>query len=209
MKKLFIIGGMGAGKSTATRALTSTGLPYIDLDKVGHDVLSWGTVRQDLIETFGSDILGKEGEIDRKALAAKAFVSPADTRKLNRICMPRIEEAYTDKLAILKNAGHDAVVVEYSVFRNRQSSLAYDADVVIAILAPLDMRIERAVQSGFAEDDVRRRIAQQISDADRIEAADVVFNNDSSPEELQNQVIAWWQNFSTSDTSAAPAAPLA
>ena len=45
MKKLFIIGGMGAGKSTARKALVDAGLPYIDLDKVGHDVLAWDTVR--------------------------------------------------------------------------------------------------------------------------------------------------------------------
>ena len=38
MKKLFIIGGMGAGKSTARKALVDEGLPFIDLDKVGHDV---------------------------------------------------------------------------------------------------------------------------------------------------------------------------
>ena len=36
MKKLFIIGGMGAGKSTARKALVEQGLPNIDLDQVGH-----------------------------------------------------------------------------------------------------------------------------------------------------------------------------
>ena len=195
MKKLFIIGGMGAGKSTARKALVDEGLPYIDLDKVGHDVLGWGTVREELIDTFGADILGEDGEIDRSALAAKAFLSPADTRKLNRISMPRIEEAYTDRLGVLERAGHEAVVVEYSVFRNRQSSLAYDADVVMAVLAPLDVRIQRSVASRFDEADVRRRIAQQITDADRIEAADVVFNNDGTPEELRNQVLAWWKTY--------------
>ena len=98
-------------------------------------------------------------------------------------------------MAELEAAGHPAVVVEHSVFKNRTSSLAYDADVVIAVLAPLDVRIERAVASGFDEADVRRRIARQITDADRIEAADVVFNNDGTPEELHNQVIAWWGEY--------------
>ena len=65
----------------------------------------------------------------------------------------------------------------------------------MAVLAPLDLRIERAVASGFDEADVRRRIAQQITDADRIEAADVVFNNDGTPEELHNQVLAWWRDY--------------
>ncbi|MDO4290778.1 MAG: dephospho-CoA kinase [Eggerthellaceae bacterium] len=195
MKKLFVIGGMGAGKSTARRALTDQGLEYIDLDKVGHDVLLWDTVKEELVETFGEDILDAEGNVERPVLAGKAFLTPADTRKLNRITMPRIEELYTDKLAELEAAGCEAVVVEYSVFKNRMTSLAWSADVVIAVLAPLEMRIERAVASGFDEADVRRRIARQITDADRIEASDVVFNNDGTPEELRNEVIAWWEDY--------------
>ena len=171
-------------------------MPNIDLDQVGHDVLKWDTVKAELVETFGEDILGADGEIERPALAAKAFVSPAETRKLNRITLPRIEEAFTDRVAELERAGNKAVVVEYSVFKNRQTSLAYDADVVIAVLAPIDMRIERAVKSGWDETDVRRRIAQQITDADRIEAADVVFNNDGTPEEMHNKVLAWWGEYS-------------
>ena len=196
MKKLFIIGGMGAGKSTARKVLVEQGLPNIDLDQVGHDVLMWDTVKTELVETFGEDILGADGEIDRRALAAKAFVSPAETRKLNRITMPRIEEAFTDRLDELERQGNKAVVVEYSVFKNRQVSMANGADVVIAVLAPLDDRIERAVAGGWDEQDVRRRIARQISDADRIEQSDVVFNNDGTPEQLREQVEQWWREYS-------------
>lgn len=198
MRKIFVVGGMGAGKSTARQALVDAGLPYIDLDQVGHQVLKWDTVKEELAETFGDDIIGPDGEIVRSAVASRAFVSPADTRKLNRITMPRIEEVYTDLLAQLEAEGHDAVVVEYSVFKNREMSLAYSADVVLAVLAPLDLRIERAVASGFEEADVRRRIARQITDADRIEASDVVFSNDSTKEELRNKVLAWWEGYQAS-----------
>lgn len=195
MEKIFVIGGMGAGKSTARKALVEQGLDYIDLDKIGHEILHWDIVKEDVAKMFGDDVLDADGEIDRKALARKAFATPADTRKLNRITQPRIEDAFMTRLDELEAAGCPALVVEYSVFKSRQMSLAYLADIVIAVLAPLDLRIERAVASGFDEQDVRRRIAQQITDAERIEQADVVFNNDGTKEELHDQVVAWWNEF--------------
>lgn len=195
MKKIFVIGGMGAGKSTARKVLAEQGVPYIDLDKVGHDVLEWDTVKADLVEAFGADILGADGRVVRSKVAAKAFSTPAETRKLNRISMPRIEESLTDQLDDLARGGHKAVVVEYSVFKNRQTSMANGADVVLAVLAPLEDRIKRAVAGGWDEDDVRRRIARQISDADRIDQADVVFNNDGTQEDLAEQVVAWWKEY--------------
>lgn len=195
MKQIFVIGGMGSGKSTASKALVEQGLEIIDLDKVGHDILKWEVVKEDLAEAFGDDIFDEDGEVVRSRLAAKAFATPAETRKLNRITMPRIEEAFTEQIEDFEAKGTEAVVVEYSVFRNRETSLAYGADVVIAVLAPVDLRIERAKASGFDEDDVRQRIARQITDADRVEAADVVFNNDSTKEELYNQVLAWWSSY--------------
>ena len=81
MKKLFLIGGMGAGKSTARKALTDEGLAWIDLDQVGHEVLTWDTVKDDLRGAFGDDIFDENGEVVRSALAAKAFATPAATRR--------------------------------------------------------------------------------------------------------------------------------
>ncbi len=196
MKQIFVIGGMGSGKSTASKALVEQGLSIIDLDKVGHDVLKWEIVKEDLAAAFGDDIFDENGEVVRPRLAAKAFSAPSETRKLNRITMPRIEEAFTDQIAELEKQGVEAVVVEYSVFKNRDTSLAYDADAVIAVLAPIEARIERAVSAGWDEEDVQRRIAQQITDADRAEAADVVFNNIGTPQELHDSVLAWWSEYS-------------
>lgn len=195
MEKIFIIGGMGAGKSTARQALVDKGMAFIDLDQIGHEIHSWQVVKDELTAAFGDDILDGNGSVDRKLLASRAFTSPANTRKLNRITMPRIEDAFRTQLDKLEAEGHDAVAIEYSVFKDRSTSLAYIADIVIAVVAPLELRIQRAVESGFDEMDVRRRIAQQITDSERIEAADVVFDNSGTKEELYHQVKAWYEGY--------------
>lgn len=194
MEKIFLIGGMGAGKSTARKALVDQGLEYIDLDLIGHEIHSWQIVKDDLVEAFGEGVLDEQGNVDRPALANVAFSSPANTRTLNRITMPRIEDAFTTRLEELEEAGCEAVVVEYSVFKSRSMSLADVADVIIAVIAPVDVRIERAVASGFEEEDVRRRIARQITDEERVERADVVFSNEGTKEELYDSVANWWIN---------------
>lgn len=192
MEKIFLIGGMGAGKSTVRKALVDLGVPCIDLDDIGHEVLEWQPVKDDLAAAFGPDVFDAQGNVNRGALAAKAFSSTGQTRKLNRITMPRIEDLMTMRLEEIEQSGAPAVVVEYSVFKNRESSLAVVADTVIAVIAPEEERIARAVASGFDEQDVRKRIAQQITDEERRGAADVVFENTGTPEELYEQVKNWW-----------------
>lgn len=194
MKRIFVIGGMGAGKSMASEALAEQGLPTIDLDEIGHEVLERECVKADLADAFGEDILDEKGEVDRVALAAKAFSSAGMTDLLNSITMPRIEEAFAERIESIKQ-DTEAVVVEFSAFKNREASLIAEDDCVIAVLAPLEARIERAVAAGWDEDDVRRRIARQITDAERRKAADVVFCNDSSPDKFRCQVADWWGDF--------------
>ncbi len=195
VKKLFVIGGMGAGKSIVSRTLAAQGCRLIDLDYIGHEVLSWDTVRNELQEIFGDDIISAEGTVKRRVLAAKAFATPASTRKLSHITMPRIEEVYADHIARLEREGASVVVVEYSAFKNREMSLAYSADSVIAVLADVEKRVERAVAAGWDEDDVRLRIARQITDEERAEMADVVFYNNGTLDELKAAVISWWNTF--------------
>lgn len=196
MKKIYITGGMGSGKSTVTHTLAAQGLPYIDLDKVGHEVLKWEIVKQDLVEEFGEGILDEFGQVHRKKLAGVAFENEDATHALNSATLPRIEQAFIEKLDELERAGNRAVIVEYSVFKNRDVSMGNSVDVVIAVLANVHTRIERAVNAGFDKADVKRRLEQQISDEQRIAGADVVFDNNGTLDELKTNVLNWWQTYS-------------
>ena len=87
-------------------------------------------------------------------------------------------------------------MVEYSNFEGKESSWASKDDCVIAVTAPEELRVARAVARGGEEQDVRNRIARQVSDEVRIEAANYVFVNDGSAEQLRDQVLSWWSQYS-------------
>lgn len=191
MKNILIIGGMGAGKSSATRALASQGLPVIDLDQLGHVVLTWDFVKKELRDAYGAGVFAAEGDVDRAALAAAAFATKEGTETLNRITQPRIDQALHNELARLAAEGHAAAVIESSSFTG-QAPLVALADCILAVTAPEELRVARAVAAGWCEADVRARMARQLTDEERLRYATVAFVNDGTPEQLYDQVVSWW-----------------
>ena len=195
MKQIFIIGGMGSGKSTVRKTLQQQGVPAIDLDALGHEALAYDSVNLQLKRAFGSSIFDARGCVNRAALAAIAFANSRNTCTLNAICMPQIEQLYACELHELQAQHQPYVAVEYSAFTTRTGPLACKADVLIAVVAPLEARLQRLQQAGWSERDVRARIAQQISDDQRKQQADVVFYNNGTPGELAEQTVQWWRSY--------------
>lgn len=195
MKQIFIIGGMGSGKSTVRKTLQQQGVPAIDLDALGHEALACDSVKLQLKRAFGASIFDACGRVNRAALAAIAFANSHNTCTLNAICMPQIEQLYACELHELQAQHQPYVAVEYSAFTTRTGPLACKADVLIAVVAPLEARLQRLQQVGWSERDVRARIAQQISDDQRKQQADVVFYNNGTPGELAEQTVQWWRSY--------------
>ncbi|MBM3313266.1 dephospho-CoA kinase, partial [candidate division WOR-3 bacterium] len=86
-------GNMGAGKSTVATELKRYGAKVIDADEMGWSILAKGTEEYDrLVKAFGSGILTKNGNIDRRALGKLAFANQASLTKLNAIVHPVLLE---------------------------------------------------------------------------------------------------------------------
>lgn len=193
MNTIFIIGGIGSGKSTVTRYFKEHGVPTLDLDLVGHKVLALGRVKIPLIEAFGEEIIGAKGIIDRKVLASKAFASPEATSILANITAPFIAEEMKSWVAKHSEGEHPFVIVEVSAFDGPQGYYGQLASSIIAVTAPIKTRIARAANNGFDEVDICRRIARQPTDAERRLWAQYVIENDGSLEELTEKLDALWE----------------
>ena len=189
--RIFVTGGIGSGKSTLMSFLEQKGAGVVLADEVGHDNLHDPAMKEELKRAFGNDIFDGDGEVVRSALAAKAFSSSENTKKLDSITQPRLYKGCLDRLAALEQT-HKVVVLEMAILDGRDDFYT-NADVVVAVTTSPEVRVGRLMASrGFSEEDARNRLANQVPEEQRLAIADVVFNNDGTVPQFQSQIQKWW-----------------
>ena len=110
-----LVGGIGAGKSTAAAALAELGCVVLDADAIGHRLLDDQPVRQAIVDRWGRGVLNAEGRIDRPAVAERVFADRRQLSILESILHPRIAECLREQIAQARTADPPAVVVDAAV----------------------------------------------------------------------------------------------
>ncbi|MCJ7605438.1 MAG: dephospho-CoA kinase [Dehalococcoidales bacterium] len=192
MMVIGLTGGIGSGKSTVAGLLAELGARCLDLDKTGHEVLrSDADVRARLVEAFGDDILGADGEIDRTSLGNIVFSDADALSRLNAIIHPAIDRRVQEIIGTARLEEADVVVLEAAVMLD--AGRAWQVDEVWITVAPEEAVIKRVTaRSGYTEEEVKTRIRSQMTDGERIKLADVIIDTDCTLEELCSRVgVAW------------------
>jgi dephospho-CoA kinase len=188
-----LTGGIGSGKSTVAAMLAELGADVIDTDKVGHDVYRAGTegFRQ-VMAAFGRDIVASDGSIDRRALAARVFADPEALRRLNAIVHPLIGLAVRDWLQRAQAEPRTApIVVEAPVLM--EAGWRFFDEVWVVVVEPETAVARVTAARDMTADEVRRRLAAQMSNAERVRLAYRVIHNDGDLDALRVEVEAAWR----------------
>lgn len=195
MFTLAITGGLGAGKSTASRWFVARGATVISLDEVARETLADDpAVLRDVVSHFGDSVVGEDGRLDRAALAGAAFRTVDAAHTLNSIVHPAAIEVTKRRLAELAARADTPVLVVLDIpLLAEAPGLLVAADAVLAIAAPMEARIARAVAREMSEADARRRIAAQATDADRAGLANAVIENDGDIEGFEAALARFWR----------------
>ncbi len=176
MKKLVgLTGKTGAGKSTVSAYIAQKGAYIIDGDIVARKVLETDeNLLPKLEETFGA-ILNPDGTLDRKKLAAAAFSTEENTRKLNSIMHPAINNAI-HREADIAFKSHSVVVVDAAAII--ESGFADECDIMVVVTAPVEIRKERILnRDSINEKDAEIRINAQKDDEFYNSRADYLIKN--------------------------------
>jgi len=188
MKVVGLTGGIGSGKSTVARIFAHRGAEIVDADAIARDVVRPGTSTFEMIvAAFGDDVVGPDGGLDRKRLAAIAFASDDARRELEAITHPVIETSMLEAIDVARQRD-DApfVVVDHPLLI--ETGRYTDFDVLVVVIAPASTRIDRVVaERGMDVADVRARMAAQTDDATRRRLATHVIDNDTDLDALERR----------------------
>ena len=185
-----LTGGIGSGKSTVAAQLRDLGAVVVDADLVAREVVEPGAPTLAAVEErFGAAVLRPDGSLDRARLAGLVFGDPEALADLNRITGPAI----ADRVATLRAAVPPDRVSVFDMPLLVERRLWPREHLTVVVGAEVETRVRRLVeQRGLSEEDARRRVAAQATDAERRAAADVWVDNDGARSVTQGQVRRLW-----------------
>jgi len=161
----------------------------IDADALGHAVTAGDpAVRAALSAEYGADVYGPAG-LDRARVAAVVFHDAAARERLNRLVHPRIVERIRTRLDGLRADGfRGTVVVDAALLLDW--GFERECDAVLTVDAPRDAQVARlAAARGWTTADVERRLDAQRPPEWFAARADVVLENDGTPERLERAAL--------------------
>jgi dephospho-CoA kinase len=141
-------------------------------------------VKAAIIERFGTDVLGSDGEIDRKSVGRIVFADPAALAWLESLLHPRVSATYLgwrDELAAQPDPP-SVCVTEVPLLYETGGESRFDT--VVAITAAPDTRIARTIHA-----DIGLREQRLLPDAEKMCRADFSYVNDGTLEDLDAFVV--------------------
>ena len=189
-----LTGGIGAGKSTVAEMFQSLGASIINVDEVGHSVLSrTSNEYEEIVKLFGEEILNPDKTINRAALGQIVFNSERQLAKLEAITHPGINKRL---LSILEKQTSEITILDMAVLVEQPLAQIDGAPLyqkVIVVEASYENRIERLQMRGLTKEDADARMQSQATDKERRLVADLIIRNDDSLQDLQLQTFTCWE----------------
>ena len=177
--KLGLTGGIGMGKSLAADLLAERGVKVVDTDVLARDVVEASQpALTEIQQAFGPDVIGENGQLNRKALATRVFANPAEREKLESIVHPRIRQAWL--AAIDRFAGAGVPVVAVVIPLLYETNVAASFEFVLCTACSIPSQRRRLLARGWSENELNQRIAAQFPIEKKMHLCDFVIWTEGS-----------------------------
>jgi dephospho-CoA kinase len=196
--KIGLTGGIASGKTVVGEMFVKLGAHLIEADRIADWLMHPGRpVYEEVVRSFGREILNPDGTINRPKLAEAAFGNAASGRpprvkELNALVHPAVVQHQNEWMEDIGERDPSVIaIVEAALIL--EAGVAERFDHLIVVTCRPEQRVERfARRQKISEDSARaevtRRMAAQIPDEEKIKAADFVIDNSGSLEATEAQV---------------------
>ena len=137
-----ICGKSGCGKSTLARTLSeyNKNIIHLDIDKVGHIALTKDEVKNELVKSYGCDILNGEN-IDRRKLGEIVFNSRLEMQNLSEITWKYMQIEIDN---FIENNREKIIILDWLLL---PISKYFDTcDIKVLLDIPYEIRKDRAIK---------------------------------------------------------------
>lgn len=187
-----LTGGIASGKTAISKRLEGLGASVINADLAAHETYVLGTSTYDkIVEFYGKEVVGADGQIDRKVLGQKVFSDKSSLEKLNSIVWPALEDLLKSRIAEHTLKGTQILVLEAAVLiESGLTRLVHEVWVTIIPEAEAIQRIQD--RNKISEAAAKQRVDAQLPNTVKVAHATVVLSSLWEPTYTQKQVEKAW-----------------
>jgi dephospho-CoA kinase len=183
--RIGLTGGIASGKSTVATRFLELGVPVIDADDAARVVVEPGKpALADIIKRFGTGVVAKNGELDRRALRALIFTDSELRRDLESILHPQIR-AHMEQSAEAAVGPYVVLAIPLLVEGGSRSRV----DRILVVDVEESVQLQRVMaRDGSSMEEARAILASQATRSARLAAADDVLPNTGSVTDLRRRI---------------------
>ena len=185
--KIGLTGGIASGKTTVCDLFKELSVEIIDADVISHELSKkGGAAFEEIIEAFEDEIIGDDGELDRKKLRSIVFNDNTKKKMLEMIIHPKVLLSINEKI---KASQSDYLII--SVPLMIETGMNAMMDRVLLIDCNVETQIERIIQRDqTSREEAIKIIESQASIESKRDLSDdrIINNNETSIEELTLKV---------------------
>lgn len=157
---LGLTGGIGMGKSTADQCLRQHGIPVVDTDVLARELVEPGCAALDeIVQTFGAEMVGPDRRLRRDVLAARVFSDPGARSTLEGILHPRIRSAWRAQVETWRSEAKPVAVVVIPLLF--ETGAEKELDGTICVACSTASQRERLQARGWSPAEIEARLQAQ------------------------------------------------
>jgi dephospho-CoA kinase len=182
-----IVGGIGSGKSFVADLFGELNCLVIHSDKLVDEAYNDPEVQRTLGQWWGQAVLGPDGLVRKKALAAQVFGNPDDRRRLEGLLHPLVNDRRRQIMAQAADSAISAYVWDSPLLL--ETGLGLECDAIVFVDAPEALRLGRvAAGRGWDAVELTRREKLQWPLDKKREISEYVVDNTAGADQARGQV---------------------